>query len=209
MASLLALAVAISWTLWKGKVLPEKVGTTKRVPVLPFENLSPDPDNAYFTEGIHEEILARLATIHDLKVISAIPRSATYSKLTRIRLRQVVHATVARVHPRSVLPGSKASLTRHNLGEGGNASNWAANFHVTSRRILRITLVNTQRRIETYEPSRQRNNNYNFFASPSLAWARCSIGRRDIARTHRNANPESKTKRLKSICVSHGFPRTP
>jgi len=38
--------------------------------VLPFENLSPDPDNAYFTEGIHEEILARLATIHNLKVIS-------------------------------------------------------------------------------------------------------------------------------------------
>jgi TolB-like protein len=103
MASLLALAVAISWTLWKGKVLPEKVGTTKGVPVLPF--LSPDPDNAYFTEGIHEEILARLATIHDLKVISAIPRSATYSKLTRIRLREVVLATVARVRPRSVLSG--------------------------------------------------------------------------------------------------------
>lgn len=98
-------AVAINWTLWKGKVLPEKVGTTKGVPVLPFENLSPDPDNAYFTEGVHEEILARLATIHDLKVISAIPRSATYSKLTRIRLRQVVPATVARVHPRSVLSG--------------------------------------------------------------------------------------------------------
>jgi|SRR5882724_4967335 len=100
MASLLALAVAISWTLWKGKVLPEKVGTTKGVPMLPFENLSPDPDNAYFIEGIHEEILA---TIHDLKAISAIPRSATYSKLTRIRLRQVVHAIVARAHPRSVL----------------------------------------------------------------------------------------------------------
>ncbi len=38
--------------------------------MLPFGNLSPDPDNAYFTEGIHEEILAWLATIHDLKVIS-------------------------------------------------------------------------------------------------------------------------------------------
>jgi adenylate cyclase len=45
--------------------------------VLPFENLSPDPDNAYFTEGIHEEILTGLATIHDLKVARAIPRSAT------------------------------------------------------------------------------------------------------------------------------------
>jgi len=69
-ASLVALAVAISWTVWKGKLFPQKVGTTNGVAVLPFENLSPDPDNAYFAEGIHEEILARLATIHDLKVIS-------------------------------------------------------------------------------------------------------------------------------------------
>jgi len=70
MALLVALAVAIGWTLCKGKSLPGKLGTTKGVAVLPFENLSPDPDNAYFADGIHEEILARLATIHDLKVIS-------------------------------------------------------------------------------------------------------------------------------------------
>jgi TolB-like protein/Tfp pilus assembly protein PilF len=70
MALLVALAAAIGWTLYEGKPLPGKVGITKGVAVLPFENLSPDPDNAYFAEGIHEEILARLATIHDLKVIS-------------------------------------------------------------------------------------------------------------------------------------------
>src|SRR4029077_7958541 len=69
-ALLVALGVAISWTFCKGKLPPDKVGTTKGVAVLPFENLSPDPDNAYFADGIHEEILARLATIHDLKVIS-------------------------------------------------------------------------------------------------------------------------------------------
>jgi TolB-like protein/Tfp pilus assembly protein PilF len=68
--SLLVLAVAISWILYKGKLFPGKLGTTKGVAVLSFENLSPDPENAYFAEGIREEILARLATIHDLKVIS-------------------------------------------------------------------------------------------------------------------------------------------
>jgi TolB-like protein len=40
------------------------------VAVLPLENLSPDPDNAFFTAGIHEEILARLAQIGNLHVIS-------------------------------------------------------------------------------------------------------------------------------------------
>jgi TolB-like protein/Tfp pilus assembly protein PilF len=42
----------------------------KSVAVLPFDNLSRDPDNAYFAEGIQEEILTRLAKIADLKVIS-------------------------------------------------------------------------------------------------------------------------------------------
>ncbi len=42
----------------------------KSIAVLPFDNLSRDPDNAYFAEGIQDEILARLSKIADLKVIS-------------------------------------------------------------------------------------------------------------------------------------------
>jgi TolB-like protein/Tfp pilus assembly protein PilF len=42
----------------------------KSIAVLPFDNLSRDPDNAYFTEGIQDEILTRLAKVADLKVIS-------------------------------------------------------------------------------------------------------------------------------------------
>jgi len=42
----------------------------KSVAVLPFQNLSNDPDNAYFAEGIQDEILTRLSKIGDLKVIS-------------------------------------------------------------------------------------------------------------------------------------------
>ena len=55
-----------------GKVnyFPKRSVPQRESQVLPFENLSPDPDNAYFADGIREEILARLATIHDLKVIS-------------------------------------------------------------------------------------------------------------------------------------------
>src|SRR5467141_4640374 len=42
----------------------------KSIAVLPFENLSEEKANAYFAEGIQEEILARLSKIADLKVIS-------------------------------------------------------------------------------------------------------------------------------------------
>src|SRR5205807_8096853 len=42
----------------------------KSIAVLPFENLSGNPENAYFTDGIQEEILMRLAKVADLKVVS-------------------------------------------------------------------------------------------------------------------------------------------
>ena len=42
----------------------------KSIAVLPFENLSDDKSNAYFADGIQEEILTRLSRIADLKVIS-------------------------------------------------------------------------------------------------------------------------------------------
>ena len=44
--------------------------TSKSIAVLPFENLSDDKANAYFAEGMQDEILTRLAGIADLKVIS-------------------------------------------------------------------------------------------------------------------------------------------
>jgi TolB-like protein len=44
--------------------------TGKSIAVLPFENLSRDPDNAFFADGIQDDILTSLAKIADLKVIS-------------------------------------------------------------------------------------------------------------------------------------------
>ena len=42
----------------------------KSIAVLPFENLSSDKENAYFADGIQDDILTNLAKIRDLKVIS-------------------------------------------------------------------------------------------------------------------------------------------
>jgi TolB-like protein/Tfp pilus assembly protein PilF len=70
--------------------LPEKVKeaqqerTAKALPksiaVLPFENLSRDPDNAYFAQGIQQEILTRLTNIADLRVISRTSTQQYQSK---------------------------------------------------------------------------------------------------------------------------------
>jgi TolB-like protein len=45
-------------------------GAEKSIAILPFENLSEEKGNAYFAEGVQDEILTRLAKIADLKVIS-------------------------------------------------------------------------------------------------------------------------------------------
>ncbi len=64
---------------------PDKQGgaveaVTKSIAVLPFENLSRDPDNAFFADGIQEEILTRLSKIADLKVISRTSTQQYQSK---------------------------------------------------------------------------------------------------------------------------------
>src|SRR5438552_5759192 len=50
-------------------VLPNEL-SSKSIAVLPFDNLSRDPDNAFFAEGVQDEILTRLAKVADLKVIA-------------------------------------------------------------------------------------------------------------------------------------------
>jgi serine/threonine protein kinase/tetratricopeptide (TPR) repeat protein len=74
---LLALAVGLSVMIWSRK---PRVIIPKSIAVLPFENLSPDPDNAYLADGMQEEILTRLARISDLKVISRTSTSRYKSK---------------------------------------------------------------------------------------------------------------------------------
>jgi TolB-like protein/Tfp pilus assembly protein PilF len=52
----------------------------KSIAVLPFENLSEEKANAYFAEGIQDEILTKLATVRDLKVISRTSTAKYQSK---------------------------------------------------------------------------------------------------------------------------------
>src|SRR5205807_6033682 len=52
----------------------------KSIAVLPFENLSDDKQNAYFAEGVQDEILTRLAKVADLKVISRTSTQLYQSK---------------------------------------------------------------------------------------------------------------------------------
>lgn len=70
---LLALAALVLRSSRWRRAAPDREGASvpeKSIAVLPFENLSDDKSNAYFVDGIQDEILTRLSKIADLKVIS-------------------------------------------------------------------------------------------------------------------------------------------
>src|SRR5438094_206132 len=65
-----ALAAGVVYFLRKGPARSLATAVEKSIAVLPFENLSEEKANAFFTEGVQDEILTHLARIADLKVIS-------------------------------------------------------------------------------------------------------------------------------------------
>jgi len=64
-----AVLAASAQQAWQRLIRPA-FGERPGLAVLPFANLSPDPENAYFADGLHEEILATLARAGGLRVIS-------------------------------------------------------------------------------------------------------------------------------------------
>src|SRR6266516_1945034 len=68
LAAALLVAAAVAYSFFF--VAPAPLPNEKSIAVLPFENLSEEKSNAYFADGIQDEILTRLSKIADIKVIS-------------------------------------------------------------------------------------------------------------------------------------------
>jgi TolB-like protein/Flp pilus assembly protein TadD len=83
-ASLVALAAAAAWIIWKSEFIPQPV--TTGIAVLPFENLSEQKEDGAFADGVQDDILTKLAKIGDLKVIS---RTSVMEYRGKRNLRQI------------------------------------------------------------------------------------------------------------------------
>jgi len=142
-AALLALAVFTSGLLWW--LAAERAGTPaagdtppRSIAVLPFENLSPDPANAYFASGMQDTILTKLAGIRDLRVVS---RMSTESyKSHPVDLAEVVHQLdVGSVLEGSVQKAGDEVLINVQLIDGRNGGHlWAQTYTRTLDKVFEV-----------------------------------------------------------------------
>jgi TolB-like protein/Flp pilus assembly protein TadD len=126
------------------KTPPPRVAATaaeKSIAVLPFANLSRDPDNAYFADGIQDEILTRLSKIADLKVISRT--STQHYKSAPENLPEIAKQLgVAHIVEGSVQKSGDAVRVNVQLIKAANDSHlWADTF---DRKLTDIFSVETE-----------------------------------------------------------------
>src|SRR5438874_1336782 len=113
----------------------------KSIAVMPFENLSRDPDNAYFADGIQDEILTRLSKIADLKVISRT--STQHYKSAPDNLREIAkQLEVAHILEGSVQKSADSVRVNVQLIKAANDSHlWADTY---DRRLTDIFSVESE-----------------------------------------------------------------
>ncbi|HEY3041292.1 MAG TPA: protein kinase [Pyrinomonadaceae bacterium] len=127
-AALTVVIAAIALGTWMYQRTRPFIPMERSIAVLPFENLSSDKENAYFAEGIQDEILTRLSKIADLKVIS---RTSTQNyKSAPKNLRDIAKQLgVAHVLEGSVQKSADAVRVNVQLIKAANDSHlWSDTF---------------------------------------------------------------------------------
>jgi serine/threonine-protein kinase len=130
-ALLPATAVALAFLLFyhpAPRAIPQQANT-KSIAVLPFANLSKEEENAFFADGMQDEILTDLAKIADLKVISrtsvqqyrsTIPRNIREIGQT-LGVRHILEGSVQRA-------GNTVRVTAQLIDAGSDTHVWAEHF---------------------------------------------------------------------------------
>jgi len=101
----------------------------KSIAVLPFENLSDEKQNAYFSDGIQDEILTDLAKIADLKVISRTS-VMQYKSDAKRNLREIARQLASRMWWKEVFSraGNKVRVSAQLIDARTDMHIWADNY---------------------------------------------------------------------------------
>ena len=141
----------------------------KSIAVLPFENLSEEKSNAYFAEGVQNEILTRLATVRDLKVISRTSTAKYQSKPDNLKtvaqelgVSTILEGTVQKV-------GDKVRVTVQLINARADTHLWAKSYDRDFKDVLGVESEVSQEIAEALQAN----------LSPSESHALASAGTRN------------------------------
>jgi TolB-like protein len=123
----------------------------KSIAILPFENLSEEKANAYFAEGVQNEILTRLASLRDLKVISRTSTAKYQSKPDNLRtvaqqlgVSTVLEGAVQRV-------GDKVRVNVQLIEANSDTHLWAKSYDRELKDVLGVESEVAQEIAETLQ----------------------------------------------------------
>jgi len=131
LATVVAFGMSTLFLAYRSRVENAALNATpdKSIAILPFENLSPDPDNVYFADGVQDEILTNMARIADLRVVGRT--SVMQYKTGAARdLRKIGHELgVARVVEASVQrAGNRVRVNAQLIDVSTNQTIWGQSY---------------------------------------------------------------------------------
>ncbi len=139
-AAVIALAGAVAFPVFRRsheQALPANV-PAKSIAVLPFENLNADQSNPHFAEGIQDQVLTKLASVADLKVISRISTEKYGSKPRDLKsvsqelgVATVLQGTVQK-------DGERVRVNVELIDAGSNRRVWTKNYDSDLRDVFAI-----------------------------------------------------------------------
>ena len=135
-AAALLTAIALIGAVWAG--IPGPSDPDPSIAVLPFANFSADADNEYFSDGLTEEIITRLAAVPELKVISRT--SVMHYKGTKEPLREIAdELNVAHILEGSVrLADGRVRISAQLIDTRTDEHLWAENYEYRLQDSFRV-----------------------------------------------------------------------
>ncbi len=136
---IVALAAAVGWLLVERSPVPSEFSeTTKSIAVLPFDDLSSEGNQAWFADGLTEEILNSLARLPELKVISRT--SSFHFRDQNISLREIAsQLDVEHIVEGSVRrSGDQLRVTAQLIRAADDSRIWSATYDTSSDDVFRV-----------------------------------------------------------------------
>jgi TolB-like protein/Flp pilus assembly protein TadD len=188
-----ALAVGGYWLLHPSR----NASGAKSIAVLPFENLSEEKANAYFAEGIQNEILTRLATVRDLKVISRTSTAKYQSKPDNLKTVAQELGVSTILEGAVQKAGDKVRVNVQLIDARADTHLWAKSYDRDLKDVLGVESEVSQEIAEALQAN----------LSPSESHALASIGTRDAEAYDLFLRGEYERRQAESSLTADAFDR--